>query len=95
MTIITPAPTDWKPGRITAYRADDSANALAPLIDDSEDRVVIEVDVTLDDGIERGKYERTDPWRTAVDAITGLAVEVRRAPCGSGCRCAAEVRVRS
>lgn len=35
----------------------------------------------------------TDRWVTVVDAITGLVVQVRRADCGAGCRCAGEVRL--
>ena len=84
-----PTPTVWTKGRLTAYRFDDSANALAPLAGDEEDRVVIETDVEL----PKSKYGEADPWVSAVDAITGLWIRVRRTDCGGGCRCAVEVRV--
>jgi hypothetical protein len=34
-----------------------------------------------------------DEWTATVDLTTGLAVEVRRADCGLGCKCAGEVRL--
>ena len=34
-----------------------------------------------------------DTWRATTDLRTGLAVQVRSADCGGGCRCAAEVRI--
>lgn len=36
---------------------------------------------------------RSDEWTPTVDLRTGLAVAIRRADCGAGCRCAAEVKV--
>lgn len=84
MTITTPAPTDWKPGRLTAFRFDTSADALAPLVDDTMDRVVIETDI---------EWRRAERWTSTVDAISGLPIEVRKTDCGGGCRCAVEVRL--
>lgn len=34
-----------------------------------------------------------DPWVRVTDLVTGLAVELRQADCGLGCRCAAEYRL--
>jgi len=34
-----------------------------------------------------------DPWTQTTDLLTGQRVEVRRADCGLGCKCAAEVRL--
>lgn len=87
--MTTPAPTTWQEGRFTARRADATADALSPLADDTEDRVVIETDVELPES----RVGVADPWITTTDAITGLTIEVRRASCGAGCRCAMEVRV--
>lgn len=36
---------------------------------------------------------RNDEWTPTTDLRTGLNIEVRRAACGGGCRCAVEVRV--
>jgi hypothetical protein len=33
------------------------------------------------------------PWITVTDGMTGQKWDVRTAPCGLGCRCAAEARV--
>lgn len=35
----------------------------------------------------------SDEWTETTDLITGHAIEVRRADCGAGCRCAGEVRL--
>lgn len=35
----------------------------------------------------------SDDWMTTTDLTTGLTIEMRRANCGGGCRCATEVRV--
>lgn len=96
MTITeSPQPAAYKEGRLIVERFDDSTLRLSPFDEDHE-RVIIQTNVQLrSDGIERGKFERTDPWIATTDAITGLAIEVRRAPCGSVCRCSAEVRVPS
>lgn len=34
-----------------------------------------------------------DEWTTVTDQQSGLRVQVRRAPCGAGCRCAMAVRL--
>jgi hypothetical protein len=34
-----------------------------------------------------------DEWRETIDLLTGHTVAVRRADCGLGCKCAAEVRL--
>jgi hypothetical protein len=34
-----------------------------------------------------------DEWREATDLLTGHTVAVRRADCGLGCKCAAEVKL--
>lgn len=35
----------------------------------------------------------TDEWSEATDLLTGHTVAVRRADCGLGCKCAAEVKL--
>jgi hypothetical protein len=34
-----------------------------------------------------------DEWRETIDLLTGHTVAVRRADCGLGCKCAAEVKL--
>jgi hypothetical protein len=35
----------------------------------------------------------TDEWSEATDLLTGHTIAVRRADCGLGCKCAAEVKL--
>jgi hypothetical protein len=39
------------------------------------------------------KARRSERWYATTDLRTGLSVEIRRADCGAGCKCAAEVRL--
>jgi molybdate-binding protein len=36
---------------------------------------------------------QADKWAETTDRITGHAIAVRRADCGLGCKCAAEVKL--
>jgi hypothetical protein len=41
-----------------------------------------------------GASWQADEWTPTVDERTGSAIEIRRASCGLGCKCAAEVRLK-
>ena len=59
--------------------------ALTKLEDDSMGRVVVR--------LEDPDATNLDYWTEATDRLTGHTVAVRRADCGLGCKCAAEVKL--
>lgn len=50
-----------------------------------EDRVLVRMD--------DADFVMNDEWTETTDLLTGQAIAVRRADCGAGCRCAAEVKL--
>jgi len=73
-------------GLVTAFPATElESYALPPFFDDSMGRVYV--------WREDHTAGESDRWRTTTDQITGLKVQLRRADCGLGCRCAVEVRL--
>lgn len=62
---------------------------LDELPDDHLGRVIIR----LRDGDEVMRAVTSDTWYRTSDRRTGYAIEIRRADCGHGCHCAAQVRV--
>jgi hypothetical protein len=59
--------------------------ALTKLEDDTMGRVVVR--------LEDPHVLDRDEWIEAIDLITGHTIAVRRADCGLGCKCAAEVKL--
>lgn len=43
--------------------------------------------------LEIPELTMSEEWEPAVDLITSLHIKVRRADCGLGCKCAAEVKL--
>lgn len=70
---------------LTLFPTDAETRALPELEDDDAGRVVIEVPAEVG---ERGVPEE---W-TTVTTLDGRDFDIRRAACGAGCRCAAEIR---
>lgn len=73
-------------GERTPYPVDQLTQiALTALDGDPSGRVVVRLEDphTLD----------TEEWSEVTDLITGHTVAVRRADCGLGCKCAAEVKL--
>lgn len=73
-------------GERTPYPVDQPTQiALTALDGDPSGRVLVRLDdPTVTD---------TDEWSEVTDLLTGHTVAVRRADCGAGCRCAAEVKL--
>lgn len=87
MTDTMTAPLDLAAGDRTLNPADRAARlVLAPLPGDPEGRVIVRL-------ADAAEAVLSDTWHDTTDERTGLAVQVRRADCGAGCRCAAEVRL--
>lgn len=73
-------------GERTPYPVDQlTQQALTKNEGDSMGRVV----VRLDDP----HVTDLDEWSEVTDLLTGHTIAVRRADCGAGCRCAAEVKL--
>ena len=73
-------------GERTLYPVDQLTQiALTALEGDSMGRAL----VRLDDP----SVTQMDEWSEATDLLTGHTVAVRRADCGLGCKCAAEVKL--
>lgn len=73
-------------GDRTPYPVDQATQiALTALDDDSMGRVVVR--------LEDPHTTDTDEWTEVTDLLTGHTIAVRRADCGAGCRCAAEVKL--
>lgn len=78
------AGTDYAAGDRTLRPVDEAtARALPALPGDDLGRAVVRV----------GAVDFIDEWRRVLDKRSGRWVEVRRADCGGGCRCAGEVRL--
>lgn len=74
------------PGENTLYPVNQQTQlALAKFEDDPSGRALVR--------LEDRDALNEDEWTATTDLITGEAVEVRRADCGLGCRCAGEVRL--
>lgn len=73
-------------GERTLYPVDQLTQiALTKFEDDPSGRALVRLDdPTITD---------TDEWSEATDLLTGHTVAVRRADCGLGCKCAAEVKL--
>jgi hypothetical protein len=77
---------DVAAGERTLYPVDQLTQiALTALDGDDMGRAL----VRLDDPT----VTHQDEWSEATDLLTGHTVAVRRADCGLGCKCAAEVRL--
>ena len=77
---------DAAAGERTLDPADEATQAaLTPFENDPEGRMLVRLD---DPGVTY-----SDEWAEATDLLTGLKVAVRRADCGAGCKCAAEVKL--
>jgi hypothetical protein len=75
-------------GERTPYPVDQLTQiALTKLDGDPSGRAVIRLDRA---GIQ---LLNEDEWSEATDLLTGHTVAVRRADCGLGCKCAAEVKL--
>lgn len=77
---------DIAAGDRTPYPVDQLTQmALNKLDDDTAGRAVVRLeDPTVTD---------MDEWTEATDLLTGHIIAVRRADCGLGCKCAAEVKL--
>lgn len=64
---------------------EDTQAALTVLAGDPDNRALIELD--------NPGLVHSDVWAETTDLLTGLTIAVRRADCGAGCRCAAEVKL--
>jgi hypothetical protein len=86
--------TELPLGALTLRPADKVDRAMAmvafPMWEDEKDGRFV-VLVTSPEGEVRTDVELDDHWR-AYRTFEGLAVELRRADCGAGCRCAGEFR---
>lgn len=77
---------DVAAGERTPYPVDQATqSALTALEGDSAGRVLIRLDDPT--------VIQLDEWSEAIDLLTGHTVAVRRADCGLGCKCAAEVKL--
>lgn len=77
-------PINVAAGERTPYPVDQQTQiALTALEGDSAGRVLIRLDDPF--------LMQNEEWTAATDEITGRAIQVRRADCGLGCKCAAEV----
>lgn len=75
-----------KPGENTLYPVDQLTQlALTKFEGDPDGRALVR--------LEDRDALNEDEWTKTTDLITGRAVEVRRADCGLGCKCAGEVRL--
>ena len=77
---------DIAAGDRTPYPVDQlSQISLTKLEGDTAGRVVVR--------LEDPHVTDSDAWSEAIDLLTGHTVALRRADCGLGCRCAAEVKI--
>lgn len=77
---------DTANGERTPFPADQATQvALTTIDEDSMGRVLIR--------LEDPNATRREEWSEVTDLITGHTVAVRRADCGLGCKCAAEVKL--
>lgn len=74
---------DVEGGERTLFPADQATRDALTEWDD--DRVVVRLEVP--------ELTDSEEWERTTDLLTGTAVAVRRADCGAGCRCAAEVKL--
>lgn len=73
-------------GERTPYPVDQPThNALTALAGDTMGRVLIR--------LENPHILNQDEWTEATDLLTGHTIAARRADCGAGCKCAAEVKL--
>lgn len=78
--------TKVEAGQNTLYPVDQlSKLALTPFEDDPSGRALVQ--------LADPAAIHEDEWTATEDLLTGRIVEVRRADCGLGCKCAGEVRV--
>jgi len=77
---------DVAAGERTLFPVDQATQAALNVFEGDVDGRVL---VRLDDPA----VTYSDEWSEATDLLTGLAVAVRRADCGAGCKCAAEVKL--
>lgn len=79
---------DVSAGERTPYPVDQPTQiALTKFEGDSMGRVLVRLDWA---GIN---LLHEDEWGETTDLLTGHTVAVRRADCGAGCKCAAEVKL--
>ena len=77
---------DIAAGERTLYPVDQATQAALTKIEgDSMGRSLVKLEVP--------ELTRVDEWSEAIDLLTGHTVAVRRADCGLGCKCAAEVKL--
>ncbi|HEX9085914.1 MAG TPA: hypothetical protein VF867_00120 [Arthrobacter sp.] len=77
---------DVAAGERTPYPVDQLTQiALTKLEGDDMGRVLVRLD--------NPDVIHQDQWRQATDLLTGHTVALRRADCGLGCKCAAEVKL--
>lgn len=77
---------DAAAGERTPYPVDQLTQmALDKLEGDDAGRVVVRLEIP--------ELTDSDEWEEATDLLTGHTVAVRRADCGLGCKCAAEVKL--
>jgi hypothetical protein len=73
-------------GERTLYPVDQITQiALTALEGDTMGRALVR--------LEDPEVTRRDDWTEVTDLLTGHTVAVRRADCGLGCKCAAEVKL--
>lgn len=78
--------TKIEPGQNTLYPVDQLTKlALTAFEDDPSGRALVQL------ADPAAIYE--DDWTEAEDLLTGRMVQVRRADCGLGCKCAGEVKL--
>ena len=81
-----PVRVDVTAGERTLYPVDQLTQiALTAFEGDEMGRALVRLDDTT--------VTQQDEWREATDLLTGHTVAVRRADCGLGCKCAAEVKL--
>jgi hypothetical protein len=79
-------PVDVAAGERTLYPVDQITQiALTAFEGDDMGRALVR--------LEDPTLTNTDEWSEATDLLTGHTVAVRRADCGLGCKCAAEVKL--
>jgi hypothetical protein len=77
---------DVAAGERTPYPVNQATQiALTALDGDTAGRVLVRLD--------NPTAVHMDEWNQVTDLLTGHTVAVRRADCGSGCKCAAEVKL--